>query len=59
MIDGFWLRSALSLDPQESFEAGERLCKRFVHDTLARLQTTSVSVIQREQPLERKIHYSR
>nr|WP_235263527.1 TetR family transcriptional regulator C-terminal domain-containing protein [Nitrincola sp. A-D6] len=29
MIDGFWLRSALSLDPQESFAAGERLCKQF------------------------------
>jgi TetR/AcrR family transcriptional repressor of bet genes len=59
MIDGFWLRSALSLDPQESFEAGERLCKRFVKDTLARPQTTSVSVTEREQPLERVIHYSR
>jgi TetR/AcrR family transcriptional repressor of bet genes len=59
MIDGFWLRSALSLDPQESFEAGERLCKRFVQDTLARPQTTSVSVTQREQPLKRTIHYSR
>ncbi|MFO8141709.1 MAG: transcriptional regulator BetI [Marinobacter sp.] len=35
MIDGFWLRSALSLDPAESFEAGERLCKKFVHETLA------------------------
>lgn len=29
MIDGFWLRSALSLDPQESFAAGETLCKQF------------------------------
>ncbi|SIP87473.1 transcriptional regulator BetI [Marinobacterium stanieri] len=35
MIDGFWLRSALSLDPQENFEAGERLCKRFVQESLA------------------------
>ncbi|MFL1456739.1 transcriptional regulator BetI [Marinobacter sp. GN3S48] len=35
LIDGFWLRSALSLDPVESFEAGERLCKKFVHETLA------------------------
>lgn len=34
MIDGFWLRSALSLDPQESFAAGEILCKRFVLDVL-------------------------
>lgn len=34
MIDGFWLRSALSLDPQESFEVGERLCKRFVLEAL-------------------------
>ncbi|MBB5321596.1 transcriptional regulator BetI [Marinobacter oulmenensis] len=35
MIDGFWLRSALSLDPSEHFQAGERLCKKFVHETLA------------------------
>lgn len=35
MIDGFWLRSALSLDPMESFEAGERLIKQFVEQTLA------------------------
>ncbi|GAA3564416.1 transcriptional regulator BetI [Marinobacter xestospongiae] len=35
MIDGFWLRSALSLDPEESFEAGETLCKRFVRNLLA------------------------
>jgi len=35
MIDGFWLRSALSLDPQEGFEAGEKLCKRFVQEALA------------------------
>ncbi|MCL1485279.1 transcriptional regulator BetI [Marinobacter sp. M3C] len=45
MIDGFWLRSALSLDPQESFEAGERLCKRFIRDTLARPQATFSSRI--------------
>lgn len=35
MIDGFWLRSALSLDPTESFEAGERLIKQFIEQTLA------------------------
>ena len=35
MIDGFWLRSALSLDPMESFEAGERLTKQFIEQTLA------------------------
>ncbi|MGC8119575.1 transcriptional regulator BetI [Marinobacter sp. VGCF2001] len=35
MIDGFWLRSALSQSPAASFEAGERFCKDFVHKTLA------------------------
>src|SRR5690606_36785021 len=35
LIHGFWLRSALSLDPIESFEAGKRLCKKLVHETLA------------------------
>ncbi len=35
MIDGFWLRSALSLDPQEGFSAGERLCKQFALTALA------------------------
>lgn len=34
MIDGFWLRSALSLDPQESFATGERLCKQFALNCL-------------------------
>ncbi|WP_207061515.1 transcriptional regulator BetI [Motiliproteus sp. SC1-56] len=34
LVDGFWLRSALSLDPEESFETGEQLCKRFVKDAL-------------------------
>lgn len=34
MIDGFWLRSALSLDPQEGFAAGEQLCKRFALNAL-------------------------
>lgn len=29
MIDGFWLRSALSHDPAEGFAAGEVLCKQF------------------------------
>lgn len=43
MIDGFWLRSALSLDPQESFEAGETLSKRFVQETLAQAGATHFS----------------
>ena len=29
MIDGFWLRSALSVDPDENFASGEALCKSF------------------------------
>ncbi|MBP0049136.1 transcriptional regulator BetI [Marinobacterium sp. AK62] len=41
LIDGFWLRSALSLDPQESFEAGERLCKRFVQEALSQARKTN------------------
>ncbi|MCG7200180.1 transcriptional regulator BetI [Marinobacter pelagius] len=41
MIDGFWLRSALSVDPMESFEAGERLTKQFIHDTLAKSGATN------------------
>ncbi len=34
MIDGFWLRSALSTDPQGGFAAAEVLCKRFVLNAL-------------------------
>ncbi len=34
MIDGFWLRSALSPEPQHSFAMGEALCKRYVLDAL-------------------------
>jgi TetR/AcrR family transcriptional repressor of bet genes len=34
MIDGFWLRSALSTDPQEGFSAAETLCKRFALNAL-------------------------
>lgn len=39
MIDGFWLRSALSLDPQREFANGEALCKRFVLACLAQAPT--------------------
>lgn len=35
MIDGFWLRSALSADPEENFAAGETLCKTFALSLLA------------------------
>lgn len=34
MIDGFWLRSALSKDPAEGFSAGETLCKQFALQAL-------------------------
>ncbi|WP_114417392.1 transcriptional regulator BetI [Marinospirillum perlucidum] len=34
MIDGFWLRSALSKDPTEGFEAAKILCKDFALKTL-------------------------
>lgn len=40
MIDGFWLRSALSLDPQEGFAAGEKLCKDFVLNTLTSFESS-------------------
>jgi len=30
MIDGFWLRSALSLKPDEEFSQAEQLCKSFI-----------------------------
>ena len=30
MIDGFWLRSALSADPKEQFEQAQILCKAFI-----------------------------
>jgi len=43
MIDGFWLRSALSVDPEESFEAGETLCKRFVRSLLAEGELAAAS----------------
>lgn len=35
MIDGFWLRSALSADPEENFATGETLCKTFALSLLA------------------------
>lgn len=34
MIDGFWLRSALSKDPAEGFAAAQTLCKQFALSTL-------------------------
>lgn len=34
MIDGFWLRSALSPDPEQEFKLAETLCKKFIYDLL-------------------------
>lgn len=34
MIDGFWLRSALSAKPEEDFKQAEKLCKKFIDDLL-------------------------
>ncbi|WP_028111863.1 transcriptional regulator BetI [Ferrimonas kyonanensis] len=34
MIDGFWLRSALSPDPQQAFSQAEVLCKAFIENLL-------------------------
>jgi TetR/AcrR family transcriptional repressor of bet genes len=34
MIDGFWLRSALSPRPEEAFMEAEQLCKKFIDDLL-------------------------
>ncbi|NHI00467.1 MULTISPECIES: transcriptional regulator BetI [Oceanimonas] len=34
MIDGFWLRSALSASPEQDFRDGEQLCKAFITDLL-------------------------
>ena len=34
LIDGFWLRSALSPDQEESFRESEALCKAFINDVL-------------------------
>jgi TetR/AcrR family transcriptional repressor of bet genes len=34
MIDGFWLRSALSPRPEEEFKQAEQLCKKFIDDLL-------------------------
>ena len=34
MIDGFWLRSALSPRPAEEFKLAEQLCKKFIDDLL-------------------------
>ena len=30
MIDGFWLRSALSVSPEKDFEQAQQLCKSFI-----------------------------
>lgn len=34
MIDGFWLRSALSPRPEAEFKQAEQLCKKFISDVL-------------------------
>ncbi|PSJ47352.1 transcriptional regulator BetI [Zobellella endophytica] len=34
LIDGFWLRSALSTEPDRDFREGEQLCKKFIMDLL-------------------------
>ncbi|WP_426358661.1 transcriptional regulator BetI [Pseudocolwellia sp. HL-MZ19] len=34
MIDGFWLRCALSAQPDEEFKQAEQLCKNFIDDQL-------------------------
>lgn len=34
LIDGFWLRSALSPDPKQSFRESEALCRAFINDVL-------------------------
>ncbi|NRA54500.1 MAG: transcriptional regulator BetI [Gammaproteobacteria bacterium] len=42
MIDGFWLRSALSPDPKQEFILAETLCKKFIHDLLKQPGETHV-----------------
>jgi len=34
MIDGFWLRSALSAQPEQEFVTAELLCKKFINDLI-------------------------
>ena len=34
MIDGFWLRSALSETPEQDFVQDEKLCKTFIHNVI-------------------------
>jgi len=34
MIDGFWLRSALSPEPEKEFMLAEKLCKKFINDQI-------------------------
>jgi TetR/AcrR family transcriptional repressor of bet genes len=34
LIDGFWLRSALSSNPEEEFKQAEQLCKNFIDQIL-------------------------
>jgi len=39
MIDGFWLRSALSPDPEQEFIQAQALCKNFVDDLIMQYET--------------------
>ena len=34
MIDGFWLRSALQVNPQQAFEEAQQLCKRYISERI-------------------------
>jgi TetR/AcrR family transcriptional repressor of bet genes len=41
MIDGFWLRSALSQKPEEEFEQAEQLCKNFINNRIKQYGDTT------------------
>ncbi len=41
MIDGFWLRSALSPRPEDNFMQAEQLCKKFIDDLLKQYGDTN------------------
>ncbi len=41
MIDGFWLRSALSPRPEDNFIQAEQLCKKFIDDLLKQYGDTN------------------
>ena len=41
MIDGFWLRSALSPRPEGEFKQAEQLCKKFIDDLLKQYGETN------------------